>query len=91
VHVLQLLNELYHEDKGFNRTYTVLLSPKPPSMDVQHVLATHAASQKVVYLQGSPFKTMVGVAVLWCAALCCACPGPAKRHNAAHLLPACRT
>jgi hypothetical protein len=57
--LLQLLDELYHEDKGFNHNYAVLLSEQPPSLDVQHVLATHPASKKLTYLHGSPFRPTV--------------------------------
>jgi hypothetical protein len=57
--LLQLLDELYHEDKGFNHNYTVLLSEQPPSLDVQHVLSTHPAARKLTYLQGSPFRPTV--------------------------------
>jgi hypothetical protein len=56
---LQILNELYHADKGFNHQKAVFLSPKPPTLDVQHLLATHAASAKLTYLQGSPFRMEV--------------------------------
>lgn len=55
----QLLNELYHEDKGINLVRAVFLSPKPPTLDVQHLLATHHASAKLTYLQGSPFRIQV--------------------------------
>eukprot|EP00775_Hariotina_reticulata_P006540 gene6540-6766_t len=51
-----LLDELYHEDKGFNRQQAVFLCPQPPSLDVQHLLLTHTAAKKVTYLQGSPFR-----------------------------------
>lgn len=57
---LQILDELYHEDKGFNNNYTVLLSERPPSHDVEHALATHSASKKISFLQGSPFRAEVG-------------------------------
>eukprot|EP00878_Enallax_costatus_P004556 GHUV01004797.1.p1 GENE.GHUV01004797.1~~GHUV01004797.1.p1 ORF type:complete len:827 (+),score=239.90 GHUV01004797.1:555-3035(+) len=52
-----LMNELYHEDKGFNHQHCVFLSPRAPSMDQKHVLATHHAATKMHYLQGSPFRT----------------------------------
>lgn len=58
--LLQVLDELYHEDKGFNHNHAVLLSERGPSLDVQHVLATHMASRKLCYLQGSPFRMEVG-------------------------------
>lgn len=51
---------MYHEDKGFNHNHAVLLSERGPSLDVQHVLATHVASRKLCYLQGSPFRPEVG-------------------------------
>ena len=53
------MSELYHEDKGFNHNRTVFLSERPPSHDVEHALATHEASKKLVYLQGSPFRPEV--------------------------------
>jgi len=59
---LQLLNELYHEDKGFNNSHTIFLSERPPSHDIEHVIATHEASRKLQYLQGSPFRAEVGPA-----------------------------
>jgi hypothetical protein len=59
---LQLLDELYHEDKGFNHNSCVLLSERAPSNDVKHLLATHQATRKLSYLQGSPFRTEV----CWC-------------------------
>lgn len=59
--LLQILNELYHADKGFNRQRAVFLSPKPPGLDIQHLLATHSASAKLSYLQGSPFRMEVRV------------------------------
>jgi hypothetical protein len=57
--LLQLLDELYHEDKGFNRQQSVFLCHQPPSLDVQHVMLTHHAARKVTYLQGSPFRMEV--------------------------------
>lgn len=56
----QILDELYHEDKGFNNNHTVFLSERPPSHDVEHALATHSAARKLSFLQGSPFRTEVG-------------------------------
>jgi hypothetical protein len=56
---LQILDELYHADKGFNHQKAVFLSPRPPTLDLQHLLATHAASAKLTYLQGSPFRMEV--------------------------------
>lgn len=61
---LQLLSELYHEDKGFNHNRTVFLSERPPSNDVEHALACHPASRKLEYLQGIPFRPEVLPAVL---------------------------
>lgn len=57
---MQILDELYHEDKGFNNNHAVFLSERPPSHDVEHALATHAAARKLSFLQGSPFRTEVG-------------------------------
>jgi hypothetical protein len=56
---LQLLDELYHTDKGYSRNHTVVLCDKPPGLDIKHVLYTHDAYKKVMYLQGSPFKQHV--------------------------------
>lgn len=64
----QILDELYHEDKGFNNNYTVLLSERPPSRDVEHALATHSASKKISFLQGSPFRSEVR-GVMACAGM----------------------
>jgi hypothetical protein len=36
---MQMLDELYHEDKGFNHSHTVFLSPQPPSRDILQVRA----------------------------------------------------
>lgn len=58
---MQLLNELYHEDKGPNHSYTVFLSPKPPGNEIKQELAHHPANSKLIYLQGSPFKAEVGL------------------------------
>lgn len=58
---LQLLDELYHTDKGYSRSKTVVLCDKPPGHDVRHVLYTHDAYKKVMYLQGSPFQQKVRV------------------------------
>jgi hypothetical protein len=57
----QILDEMYHEDRGFVHTHAVFLSPSPPGLDVQHVLAVHGAASKLTYIQGSPFRTAVGL------------------------------
>lgn len=56
---VQLVNELYHEDKGFNHQHCVFLNPRPPGLEQRHVLAAHHAASKMHYLQGSPFRTEV--------------------------------
>lgn len=58
---LQLLDELYHTDKGYSLNHTVVLSDKPLGVDVKHVLHTHDAANKVVFLQGSPFHQPVSL------------------------------
>ena len=58
---LQLLDELYHQDKGLNCSRMVILAKQKPSGALKHVLLTHDASKKVVYLQGSPFKYDVSI------------------------------
>lgn len=58
---MQLLNELYHDDKGLNHSYTVLLSPKPSGNEIKREQARHAARKKLIYLQGSPFNAEVRI------------------------------
>eukprot|EP00878_Enallax_costatus_P032830 GHUV01036131.1.p2 GENE.GHUV01036131.1~~GHUV01036131.1.p2 ORF type:complete len:105 (-),score=14.79 GHUV01036131.1:247-561(-) len=87
-----LMNELYHEDKGFNHQHCVFLSPRAPSMDQKHVLATHHAATKMHYLQGSPFRTEVGIMVISLvvvSSLCTAClPQDMLRCSVSrHMLP----
>jgi hypothetical protein len=55
----QLLDELYHTDKGYSRDKTVVLADSPPDLEVRHVLYTHDAASKIVYLQGSAFSNLV--------------------------------
>lgn len=55
----QLLDQIYHEDKGYNRNHTVILADQAPDQDVKHALYRHDAASKVSYLQGSPFQTEV--------------------------------
>eukprot|EP00879_Flechtneria_rotunda_P031417 GHRR01034323.1.p1 GENE.GHRR01034323.1~~GHRR01034323.1.p1 ORF type:complete len:369 (+),score=71.72 GHRR01034323.1:1198-2304(+) len=51
-----LLDELYHPDKGFNHQHSIFMCPRAPTLDIQHLLNTHRAASKVMYLQGSPFR-----------------------------------
>jgi hypothetical protein len=56
VFFVQLLNELYHSDKGYSRPDTVVLCDKHPSTEIKHVLYTHSAAKSVTYIHGSPFR-----------------------------------
>lgn len=61
---MQLLSELYHDDKGLNHSYTVFLSPKPSGNEIKKEQARHPARKKIIYLQGSPFKAEVSLTSL---------------------------
>jgi hypothetical protein len=52
--------QIYHEDKGYDDRALVFLSPQAPSLAVRRVLLTHPHSSKMIYLQGSPFRRLVG-------------------------------
>ncbi len=56
---VQVLDELYHKDKGYNRNRVIVLCDEEPDQSIKHVLYTHDASSKVKYLQGSPFLNRV--------------------------------
>jgi hypothetical protein len=52
--------QIYHEDKGYDDRSLVFLSPLPPTLAIRRVLLTHPHCSKMLYLQGSPFRRLVG-------------------------------
>ena len=52
----KLMDEVYHEDKGYDQRHVAFLCPAPPSRRARAIITSHRCRSRMHYVQGSPFR-----------------------------------